>query len=87
MQCPSAANISLMHCRTGLSLDAVKDAGQVALSFVRAHQGWLRERYERLTINPCHRWGFSYLLGHDKLNAWNDGRSAGAAYAGESRIV
>lgn len=59
----------------------------MALSFARAHQGWLRERYQRLAFNPRRRNGFSYMLGHDNLSGANDGSSAGAAYVGESRIV
>lgn len=76
-----------MKCCTGPSLRGVKIAGQVALSFVRAHQGWLLERYQRLAVHPRHRQGFSYHLGHDDLSAWNDGASYGAAYAGKSRMV
>lgn len=84
----SAANTSLtLRCRTGLARPDITQTGLIALSYARANARWLSQRFGGLVLDPRGRHGFHYLLGHDALHSWQDGTSAGAAYAGESGMV
>jgi hypothetical protein len=64
--------------------ETAADSARVALSFVRAHGGWMRRRYG-LRLDPRRRIGRDYRFCVEPLELRVVGYSAGAAYAGRSR--
>jgi hypothetical protein len=68
--------------RTGLNDHTSRDPGYVALSFLRAHAGWIGDAF-KLKVDPRIRHtGDAYLQFSDSLDTPRCGPSGGAATAG-----
>lgn len=70
-----------LRCCTGVLDESIRDAGLVALSFLRAHGGLLDERYG-LYMDPRVRHAQDWILGLSPVAIRISGSSIGAAIAG-----
>jgi hypothetical protein len=61
------------------------DSARVAQSFLRAHGGWLRQRFPDLPLDLQQRYGRKYVLCGAGLGMFTSGSSGGAALTGERR--
>jgi hypothetical protein len=59
------------------------DSACVALSFLRAHGGWLHTRFPALRLDPRQRYGRKWVVCGDLMELRTSGTSAGAALTGE----
>lgn len=64
----------------------VRDAGLVALSFLRAHTTWIGQRYQLYT-NPRRRRHRDWMLGFLSVADEISGTSIGAALAGTAPLL
>lgn len=66
--------------------DSFMDAARVTHSFLRAHGGWLRQRFPNLPLDPQRRYGRKYFFCAHGLDVTASGASAGAALTGEDAM-